>query len=57
VIDTLVEDLRVGGRTIVAVRAPFIEGRRIFPQSAFYERGHVQIAVRDRLIIRDVWQE
>ena len=35
------------GMTIRCVRASFEEGRPVYPDSAFYDRSHVQIAIRD----------
>ena len=42
--------------TIRCVRASFAEGSRVYPDSAFYDRGHMQIAVRDvEACITQVW--
>jgi hypothetical protein len=40
---------------IPAVRAAFIEGTAVFPNSAIYNRAHVQIAVVDVTIIEDIF--
>jgi hypothetical protein len=45
------------GKSIGAVRAAFEEGGRTYPDSAFYERAHVQIAVRDVNLIEECWVE
>ena len=46
------------GITISCVRASFWEGRPIYPDSAFYDYGHIQIAVRDvPACIRGMWLE
>jgi hypothetical protein len=49
-------ELEEQGRRIRVVRAPFLEGRPLYsvpggPQSAFSERGQVQLAVRDATAI------
>lgn len=48
---------RKKGETITAVRAAFEERGPVYPTSAFYERAHVQIAVRDLSVIRKTWVE
>jgi hypothetical protein len=40
------------GLKIVAVRAGFEEGKKIFVGSALYEKTHVQVAIRDTRVIR-----
>jgi hypothetical protein len=43
---------------IACVRGAFTEGYPVFPDSAIYDRAHVQIAVRDvNLCIRRFWLE
>lgn len=42
------------GQTVRCLRAAFVEGERLFPASALYSRSHVQIAVRDPLLIEDL---
>jgi len=39
---------------IRSVRAAFSEGRPVFPNSAIYDRSHVQIAIRDVSVIHSV---
>lgn len=51
VINSLVEELTAQGRQVLAVRAPFPEGRRLYPDSALRTRSHVQIAVRANALI------
>ena len=47
VINYVVGVLCEQGFSIKSVRAAFAEGNPVYPDSAFYDRGHVQIAVRD----------
>jgi hypothetical protein len=48
VLDTLIEDiLRPMDINILAVRACFQEGEEIYPDSAIYNKSHIQVAVRD----------
>ncbi len=48
VVDTLVEDiLKPIDISIIAVRACFQEGKEIYPESAIYNKSHIQVAVRD----------
>lgn len=42
---------------IRSIRAAFIEGSPIFPNSALFEKAHVQIVVRDKSVINEVWSE
>lgn len=42
---------------IRCVRGAFIEGKPIFPDSAIFDRAHVQIAVRDIMLIEKMWAE
>ena len=39
--------LNESGIRIACVRAAFAEGRPVYPDSAIYDRAHIQIAVRD----------
>ena len=48
--------LRLAGEEIGAVRATFQEGEPLYPFSALYERSHIQVAVRDMSLIKDVWR-
>lgn len=45
------------GKLISAVRGAFEEGDRVYPDSAFFEKAHVQIAVRDVSLIENCWIE
>ena len=46
------------GINIACVRSAFIEGSPVYPDSAIYDRTHVQIAVRDvNLCIERTWLE
>ena len=50
--------LSESGVKIACVRAAFGEGRPVYPDSAFYDRAHVQISVRDiGVCIRRIWRE
>ncbi len=55
VINFAVEQLRSRGISVRMVRGVFIEGQPVFPDSALYERAHVQIAVRDTQMIERCW--
>jgi hypothetical protein len=39
------------------VRAAFMEGGPVYPNSALFDRAHVQIAVRDIMLIEESWLE
>jgi hypothetical protein len=43
------------GIMIRTVRGAFSEGSPVFPQSALFDRAHVQIAVRDVALIEATW--
>lgn len=46
------------GVAIACVRAAFVEGRPVYPDSALYDRAHVQIAVRTpEQCVRRTWVE
>ena len=47
VINYTVGVLNESGIRIACVRAAFAEGRPVYPDSAIYDRAHIQIAVRD----------
>ncbi len=50
--------LNESGIRIACVRAAFREGRPVYPDSAFFDRTHVQIAVRDTgACVRQIWRE
>ena len=51
VLNYMVTVLAESGQTVRCLRAAFVEGERLFPASALYSRSHVQIAVRDPLLI------
>lgn len=51
----VLEDL---GHNVACVRAPFAEGRPVYPNSAILDLTHVQIAVRHpRRCLNDIWLE
>lgn len=47
------EILNPQAEMIDVIRSVFVEGERIFPNSAVFDRAHVQIAVRDTSLIED----
>ena len=57
VINYTVGDLAEHGIKIRGVRAAFSEGDPVFPESAIFNRSHVQIAVRDTTLIENSWLE
>jgi hypothetical protein len=58
VINYTVGVLGENGIRIACVRAAFAEGRPVYPDSAIYDRTHIQIAVRDiESCIRRTWRE
>ena len=56
VINYAVGILAEQGRRIRIVRAAFSEGAPVFPQSALFNRAHVQIVVRDLSLIETSWR-
>ena len=58
VINYAVDMLARRGARVACVRAAFQEGRPVYPDSAFYNLSHVQIAVREPGdCIRRIWRE
>ena len=58
VINYTIGVLKQDGIEITCVRGAFIEGKPVYPDSALYDRTHVQISVRDvGKCIRRVWTE
>lgn len=49
----IVEVLAQGGQRIDAIRAVFLEGERVYPSSAIFDRAHVQIAIRNTALIEE----
>jgi hypothetical protein len=43
------------GQSIDSIRAAFIEGERIFPDSAIFDLTHVQIAIRNPTLIQECY--
>jgi hypothetical protein len=43
------------GRSIDSIRATFIEGERLFPNSAIFDLAHVQIAIRNPALIQECY--
>lgn len=39
------------------IRAAFIEGNPVFPNSALFEKSHIQVVVRDTSTIKKTWIE
>jgi hypothetical protein len=56
VINRTVGALDDRGILVRAVRAAFIEGEPLFPESALWNQTHIQIAVRDPSAIKRVWR-
>jgi len=54
VLNYMVGVLAEDGQNVRCLRGAFVEGERLFPASALYSRSHVQIAVRDPLLIEDL---
>ena len=44
--------LSTQGKTLASIRAIFVEGERIFPDSAIFDLAHVQVVVKDRSLIK-----
>lgn len=42
------------GQAVTSIRAVFVEGERIFPDSAIFDLAHVQIAVKNPNLIKEV---
>ncbi len=57
VINYAVSSLAKRGHQVRSVRAPFHEGDPLYPNSALYTKSHIQIAVRDNSVIKEVWLE
>jgi len=57
VINYAVVILGENAQVVRAVRAAFSEGVPVFPNSALFDRSHVQIAVRDTGLITAHWTE
>lgn len=49
----IAEVLAEQGEKISAIRSVFVEGDRVFPKSAIFDRAHVQIAIRDTSVIEE----
>lgn len=47
--------LAESGIAVRSIRAAFSEGTPVFPNSALFDRSHVQIAVRDLGVIQRAW--
>lgn len=56
VINRMAAVLESRGVAVRVVRAAFVEGEPLFPGSALWNRAHVQLAVRDRAAIVQVWR-
>ncbi|ESY21400.1 hypothetical protein [Mesorhizobium sp. LNJC394B00] len=52
VLNYAVDVLKASGIEIAGIRGAFTEGSAIFPNSALFNRSHVQIAVRDLAAIK-----
>lgn len=49
--------LQAKGIVIKSIRAAFLEGNPIYPNSALYSMSHVQISVRELDVIKQTWLE
>jgi hypothetical protein len=49
--------LNENGIIVRSIRAAFIEGSPIFPNSALFGKAHIQIVVRDMSVIKKIWLE
>jgi len=54
VMDYVVGWLGTQGQPVRVIRAVFVEGSPLYPESALYDRGHVQVAVRDPTLIETI---
>jgi hypothetical protein len=43
------------GQSIDSIRATFVEGERLFPNSAIFDLAHVQIAIRNPALIQECY--
>jgi hypothetical protein len=43
------------GQTVASIRAVFVEGEQIFPSSAIFDLAHVQIAVKNPILIKQFY--
>jgi hypothetical protein len=50
-----IEFIALQGQPIDSVRAAFMEGDRLFPNSAIFELAHVQIAIRNPALIKECY--
>lgn len=50
---TVEKVLQPEGQIVKAIRSVFVEGDRIFPNSAVFDLAHVQIAIRDTALIEE----
>jgi hypothetical protein len=57
VINYVVGILAEQGVRVRSVRAAFAEGSPVYPKSALFDKAHIQIAVRDPALIRNVSME
>lgn len=56
VINFAIKTLEESSIKISSVRAAFLEGNPVYPNSALFEKSHIQIAVREQSIIQKVWE-
>jgi hypothetical protein len=43
------------GQTVSSIRGVFVEGERIFPDSAIFDLAHIQVAIQDQSLIKDCY--
>jgi len=57
VLNYAINSLQDTGVVVKSIRGVFAEGDAIYPNSALFDKSHVQIAVRDVSVIEEVWTE
>jgi hypothetical protein len=50
-----VDFLATLGQTVESMRASFVEGDRLFPDSAIFDLAHVQVAIRNPKLIQNLY--
>jgi hypothetical protein len=43
------------GQTVESIRASFVEGERLFPDSAIFDLAHVQVVIRNPTLIQTLY--
>jgi hypothetical protein len=42
-------------QTVESIRASFVEGERLFPDSAIFDLAHVQVVIRNPMLIQTLY--